>query len=180
MNGLLTETPPSRGPKPRGGAGAAAMRPRRGASGRSRGREGTGGGAGGSRLASAKPINQADFSASLLTGLPNGEESAYESESADEFGSSRQERFTKTDPGNQYEEVRPFNCSKLHKLTFNSSRSNVKLSESSLLNKDSSTILPSPEVYLRRFGLWEHVLICVRSTRGINANTKTMLRNGRL
>ena len=110
MNGLLTQPSPSRRPKNRGGAGnGGGSGGGRGgdgtkssrATGRSRGRA-RGGVNAGSRLAFAKPINQSDLSPSTLSVQQNGET---DSESADESDSSRQQRFNKVDPGNQYEQV---------------------------------------------------------------------------
>jgi len=108
MNGpLLQAASPSRRPnKNRGGGGGSSggndgNRLSRGTgSGRGRGR-GAGGTAGGSRLASSKPITQSDLS-SANSPFTNGDGGF---DSSDESEAARQERFSKTDPGNQYEQV---------------------------------------------------------------------------
>jgi hypothetical protein len=131
MNGLLTQTSPSRHPKNRGGAGGAGgvsvdVNKSRGAAGRSRGRGRGGGASGGSRLASAKPINSADLLPATPTAQPNGNTGPVDTDSADETDISRQQRFNKIDPGNQYEQVHPFPPRYRKSLLFNSSRSSAK------------------------------------------------------
>lgn len=134
MNGLATQTSPSRPPKRRGRAGGSGSRSSRGASGRSRGRGA--GGLGSSKLASAKPINQADLSSSSPL-LSDAEDTSYEWESTDEYGSSRRERFNKVDPSNRYEQVSPFTLRNRTGLLYNSSRLNAKQREGLLLNRVS-------------------------------------------
>jgi hypothetical protein len=104
MNSLLTQASPSLRPTKQGEGGAGGgNRAPRGSAGRSRGR----GRGSSSRLASAKSITVTDLSSPATpVSLPNGEGSfAGSAESADDSESSRQERFNKTDPGNQYEQV---------------------------------------------------------------------------
>ena len=131
MNGLLAQPSPSRRPQNRGGAGNGGGSGRgdgtkssRG-TGRSRGRA-RGGVTAGSRLAFAKPINHSDLSPSSLSVQQNGET---ESDSADESDASRQQRFNKVDPGNQYEHVHLPLRNRNKSLPFNSSRSGAKLKE---------------------------------------------------
>jgi hypothetical protein len=107
MNSLLTQASPSRRGKSRGGGGGDGSRATRGVSTRARGRRG------GSKLASSNP---SILSSSLLA---NGEGTSTETEdeSSDEVSdTARQERFSKTDPGNQYERVLD-NTSQISKLT---------------------------------------------------------------
>src|SRR5271170_2237892 len=110
MNGLLAPPSPARRPRNRGGGaagGADTSRSSRGnaAGGRPRGRAR----GGGSRLASSKPINQADLSPSTPPSIPNGESDFTDTEldSADDSDISREDRFNKTAPGNRYEQVLP-------------------------------------------------------------------------
>lgn len=123
MNGLLVPTPSALHPRHRGaggsaggggggaeggagagGAGNSSRGSRGNAVGRPRGRAR----GGGSRLASSKPINQADLSPSMPTSIPNGEISDFNDtdfDSADDSDLSREDRFNKTAPGNRYEQV---------------------------------------------------------------------------
>lgn len=121
MNGLLAPNPSARHPRHRsagdsagggrgaaeggrGGAGNSGRGSRGNVVGRPRGRA-TGGG---SRLASSKPINQADLSPSTPASLPNGEISDFNDtdfDSAEDSDLSREDRFNKTAPGNRYEQV---------------------------------------------------------------------------
>lgn len=115
MNSLLTQpSPPRRGTSRRGGGsgggvggaaggGEGGVGNLRGNKRGSRGRRGVA--AGGSRLASTKPINSADLSLSTPSSLANGEDTASEVESSEELESARQERFNYNDPGNLYEQV---------------------------------------------------------------------------
>lgn len=116
MNGLLTQGSPSLRPSKRGDGGASnGGRSPRGYTSRSRGR----GRGSSSRPESAKSITTADLSSpDNPLSLPNGEGGfAGFTESADESESFRQERFSKTDLGNQYEQV-AFPYSNRIKLTF--------------------------------------------------------------
>jgi hypothetical protein len=108
MNGLSAQASPSRRPKNvRGGGTGDGNRPARatttGVRPRGRGR--------GSKLVSSSRSmtpNHLTSSPSGIAIFQNGDETATESESADESGPpSRQERFNKIDPGNQYEQVPP-------------------------------------------------------------------------
>lgn len=96
MNSLLTQASPSRRGSNRGGGGSNGSRTIRGGSNRPRGRRG------GSKLASSNPSN---LSSSYLAN-GDGTSTETEDESSDEvLDAARQERFSKTDPGNQYERV---------------------------------------------------------------------------
>jgi hypothetical protein len=119
MNGLLTQpsSPPSLRPQSTGRAPKAQadspngtvkrMRPR---NRRSSGGSGAaaaarrGGKLPGSRLASTTPLTSADVSASEDV----SSDQSTGSDSPEESDSSRQQRFQNVDPGNQYEQVRPF------------------------------------------------------------------------
>lgn len=107
MNSLLTQASPSRRGSNRGGGGSNGSGATRGGSTRPGRRRG------GSKLASSNP--------SILPSSPlaNGDGTATETEdeSSDEVHSTtRQERFGKTDPGNQYERV-SYNTFRISKLT---------------------------------------------------------------
>ena len=125
MNDLLAPpSPGARRPRNRGGGSDGARNWRGNApAGRSRGRAR----GGGSRLASSKPINQADLLSPAITpvSIENGESDLIDTEfdSAEDSDVSREGRFNKAAPGNRYEQVHPPNLtlrSQKMSLRFNS------------------------------------------------------------
>jgi hypothetical protein len=74
-------------------------------------------GRGRGRLAPSKLSGQLDGPSSAMS---NGDGSITGADSSDEADAARQERFSKTEPGNQYEQVRLFTSLEARKLTLNS------------------------------------------------------------
>jgi hypothetical protein len=124
MNGFLTQplSPPSQRPQSTGRAPKAQvdgpngtvkrMRPpnrRSSSGGPAAAAARRGGKLPGSKLASATPLTSADVSASEEV----SSDQSTDSDSPEETDSSRQQRFQNVDPGNQYEQVRPFLLSHL-------------------------------------------------------------------
>jgi hypothetical protein len=97
MNSLLAQPSPPRRGKNRGNGDAS--KPSRGGSRGSRGKKS------GSRLASTRPINGSDLTASSTPDLGDGEELSSDFESSEEPDAARFQRFNAADPSNQYEQV---------------------------------------------------------------------------
>jgi len=135
MNGLLAPPSPARQPRNRGagasggrggggggeegGAGRNGRRSSKGIAARPHGRAR----GGGSRLASSKPITQADLSPSTPASIPNGEISDFtdtDFDSADDSDLSREDRFNKAAPENRYEQVLPPTPFRARKLSLSS------------------------------------------------------------
>jgi hypothetical protein len=96
MNGSLVQAAPSQRPKNRGGGGGGG-----GGSDGTRTPRGGGYSRGRGRGAASKLLDQSDLSSILQ----NGDGLSSAADSSDELDAVRQERFNKTEPGNQYEQV---------------------------------------------------------------------------
>jgi hypothetical protein len=94
MIGSLVQAFPSRRGKSRGGAGDGARTPRGNGAGRGWGR---------GRFTNSKTSAPSDLESTIY--VINGDDGLSGAESSDELDTARQERFSKADPGNQYEQV---------------------------------------------------------------------------